>query len=180
MTQNVMPSTGKDYGKYKDMNGRFRTQSLFWEESKAGKSQDAPFSLKRYQLEGNPPSMYLLYMEIADPTEYKFAMEVLGDWDHWQTLQSCKWFQEHVDIWRADLKAKLRSQHYETMREISKTASKTSDRITATRWLADNSGYEVPRGETRGRPSKEEVEGRLKNELKNLQDTKDDLDRLGL
>jgi hypothetical protein len=169
-----------NFGKFKDPNGRFRIQSLFLEENKS-KDQEPLFSLKRYQLEGNPPSLYLQYMEIADPTEYAFAMKVFGDWDHWQAIQDSRWFRSHIAIWRDDLKNKLRSTHYEMIRAYAtdKTA-KASDRLTAIKWLASNSGYEVPRLETRGRPSKQEVEGRLKNELKHLEETKEDLDRLGL
>jgi hypothetical protein len=168
-----------DYGVLKDVSGRFRTLSLFIEECK---STDTPqFSLKRYQKTGLPPSLYLKYMEVADPSEYRFAMEVFGSWEHWLVLAQCNFFKKHITEWRGDLKAKLRSQHYENMKALSvSSTAKVSDKIAATKWLATNSGYEKIRDVARGRPSNDEVEGRLKQELKRLEEDTEDFDRLGL
>lgn len=167
-----------DYGPYKDTSGRYRTLSLFMEYNKDA-SYVSPYNLKKHQLPTNPPSLYLMYMDVADPTEYSFAMKALGSWDHWCVLCDTNWFKPHIEEWRADLRVKLASEHYGKVRDEALKATKASDRITALRWLAANSGYESPKS-SRGRPSKAEVEGRLKQELKSLEEDKEDLERLGL
>lgn len=47
-------------------------------------------------------------MDCADPTEYDFAMEFLGNWEHWEVLKNARWFQPYLDSMRAELEAKLR------------------------------------------------------------------------
>jgi hypothetical protein len=170
----------KGFGPYKDGVGRYRTLSLFFEYNKNAAEYTSPYSLKKHQLLSNPPSLYLRYMEIQDPTEYKFAQAVLGSWDHWNALCECAWFKPYIQDWREDLKVSLASKHYMEMRAMADSkVAKASDRITALRWLALNSGYDSTKS-TKGRPSKEQVEGRLKQELRSLDEDKDDMERLGL
>jgi hypothetical protein len=162
----------------KDVTGRFRTMSLFHEHAKP--AYKPTFTLKRYDHPDGYPSMYLLYLKARDPTEYNFAMNVLGSWEHWLILSNAGWFQKHLGPWREELKVLLASEHYANMLEVSKDPkAKHSERITALKWLALNSGYKKT-DVKRGRPSAEEVEGRLKQELKQLEEVQDDLERIGL
>src|SRR3989304_3612775 len=77
----------QDFGKFKDQNGRYRTLSLFL-EYRVNKVPPL-WTLKKYELPGNPPSLYLQYLEARDPTEYDFAMAQLGTFEHWEVLQNC-------------------------------------------------------------------------------------------
>lgn|SRR3990167_6372274 len=168
----------QDFGKFKDQNGRYRTLSLFL-EYRVNKVPPL-WTLKKYELPGNPPSLYLQYLEARDPTEYDFAMAQFGTFEHWEVLQNCNWFKPYLAEMRKDLTQKLKAEHYAYMKALlDNTVMKMADKIAVLKWLSTNSGYEQPKS-TRGRPSKEEVEGRLKDELKTLEEVKDDSIRLGL
>jgi hypothetical protein len=166
-----------DFGKFKDGNGKYRTLSLFLEYRGAN---EPLYTLKKYTLPGNPPSLYQLYLEEADPTEFNFALKYFGGlYEHWEVITNCNWFKPYVAEMRKDLSIKLQADHYQQMKLLAVLATKQGDKIAALKWLALNSGYESGKP-TRGRPSALEVEGRLKEELKALNDDKEDLKRLGL
>lgn len=88
------------------------------------------------------------YVEIADPSDYKAAMVLIGNWDHWQLLCNTKAFAEHLERWREEVAAKLRSEGVEQLRKQSRQPTGTA----AARWLAEN-GFEPKRG--KGRPPKQ-------------------------
>lgn len=165
----------------KDHQGRFRTQSIFIEYKHPDFS--SPFTLKDEDT-AEAISMYRLYMEIADPTEYEAATQLLGSWEHWQLLAGDKhvkaWFLPYITRWRAELQNKLASEHYKRMQSISVTGKTASERMAAIKWLASRQ-ESGSRGESkRGRPSKDELNNRLKDELKKLEDLDNDAKRIGL
>ncbi|MEK9895641.1 MAG: hypothetical protein VW518_04345 [Burkholderiaceae bacterium] len=165
---------------FKDHQGRFRTQSLVIEY----KNPDfvAPYTLKDVDTDG-AVSMYRLYMEIADPTEYDTAIKLLDSWEHWQLLTGDNyvrsWFKPYISKWRSELNSKLRRQHYQRMEEISVAGKTATERMAATKWLAQQTGgnYTTP---TRGRPSKIELDNKLKDELQKLEELDNDAKRIGL
>lgn len=162
------------FDSFKDSQGRYRTQSLFIEHS--NESYPAFFTLKKVDRKG-AISMYRKYMEIADPTEYQVAIQLLGSWDHWQALKRSKWFTEELTGWREELKVKLESERYHEMRDVADT--KTPQAIQATKWLADRyGGTKAKRGV--GRPSKAEKQAHLDKLTRQTEDTKDDAERIGL
>jgi hypothetical protein len=163
---------------FRDSTGRWRTQSLF----KEFPNPKYPFywTLRREDTEDGIPSLYKLYMQAKDPSEYHFALKYLGGWEHWQTLCNARWFRKYVDLWREELKVLVQSDHYAIARALAEDSSaKVSERMTAIKWLSVNSGYDK-KDLKRGRPSKEEVEGRLRQDLKALEEHNEDLERLGL
>ncbi len=92
-------------------------------------------------------------MEIADPTEYRFAIECLDGLEHWEMLCACKWFETYVSRWRRELELKIRSQALLNIQaEANKPNSKNS--FTANKFLID--GGWLPKS-TKGRPSKADV-----------------------
>lgn len=147
---------------YKDKMGRWITQGLFHEMSFGSFRQtfEPPFTLADYK-EGYR-SMKQEYLEIGDPTEYTFAIQVLGSWDHWKQLCSSKWFSEHVENWREELELKLRAEGIKKLREIAKGNSNISS--SAAKFLADK-GWDLKRG----RPSKAEIErkNKMNSKIKN-------------
>lgn len=165
---------------FKDTQGRFRTQSLFIE--KEHPSYPAHFTLKKWDALKNGKkyiSMYLKYMEIADPTEYLVAKKLLGSWDHWLALKSSQWFSEELAGWRAELQVKLESTRYNEMRKVLETSSSDSPQaIQATKWLAER--YGSKKESKRGRPSKDEVKGHLKRLKAEDDDLQEDLARIGI
>lgn len=164
------------FDQLKDSQGRFRTQSLFWE--RRHKSYPAHFTLKKHSIERGGKdfiSLYEKYMEIGDPTEYQVAIRLLGSWDHWQALCTSKWFQEHVIGWREELKIKLDSERYYEARGLADNGS-----LPATKFLAERWGEEEKEVKKRGRPSKEEKEAHLNRLKQESEDLTADANRIGL
>ena len=163
--------------KYKDVMGRFRTESLFLERPRNAVKLEPVFTLKDYDHKGLP-SMKRLYLEANDPTEYIFASEVLGSYRHWEKLSTIGWFQKYVKQWRKELELQIKADSIEAMRTLAAQASADSVRASALRWLASN-GWEkkTPR---RGRPSERELRKKTREALEEGADTQVDFERLGL
>lgn len=144
---------------YKDSMGRWITQGLFADMSFSDfrKKFKPVFTLKSYK-EGYR-FMKEEYLEAGDPTEYSFAINTLGSWEHWKHLCSSKWFQEHVECWREELELKLRSQGIKKMVELAKTKGPIAS--SAAKYLSDK-GWDIKRG----RPSKEEIDRNSKMDAK--------------
>lgn len=162
--------------KYKDTQGRFLTKSLFKETSTLEQRRKftPEFTLKEDDISGYK-SMRKLYLSYEDPTEYAFAIEVLGSWDHWQKLANSNWFKEdYLDAWRYELEIKLRSKGILTMSTLA-VIDKNKD---AAKWLAQG-GWNVS-GSARGRPTKAEVEGEKKKAAAIKTSVSEDAERLGL
>jgi hypothetical protein len=164
------------FDQLKDSQGRFRTQSLFWE--RRHESYPAHFTLKKRPIERDGKtyiSLYEKYMEIGDPTEYQVAIRLLGSWDHWTALCSAKWFQEHVIGWREELKIKLDSERYYEAKRLANARS-----LPATKFLAERWGEEEKEVKKRGRPSKEEKATHLRRLQQESEDLTADAERIGI
>jgi hypothetical protein len=164
------------FDQLKDSQGRFRTQSLFWE--RRHESYPAHFTLKKHNIERDGKvylSLYEKYMEINDPTEYQVAIRLLGSWDHWQALCNSKWFKEHVTGWREELRIKLDSQRYYEALKAASTGS-----LPATKFLAERWGDEEKEVKKRGRPSNEERAAHLKRIQQESEELNDDAARIGI
>lgn len=168
---------------------KFRTQSLFLEyvvSKRARPDRYFPiWTLRNEDLKiKNPanwyysayedhiyPSLKKLYIAFADPTEYAFAMEYFGSWEHWKVLQECTWFKPILKEWRKDLEIKLRAEAIATVRDAAKHGD-----VQAAKWLHGISTASEKKG--RGRPSKEELEGELKRQVSEDKEMLDDLARI--
>ena len=115
------------------------------------------------------------FMELGDPTGYKWATQYLGDYNHWVRLMKTSWFPEVVETWKENLATKLRSEALEKVREIAKGDS--SQALPAAKYLAEE-GWQ-PKA-TKGRPSKEMVDKELKQLTAAAQAHDDDAVRIGL
>jgi len=131
--------------KYKDAQGRFLTQGLFFErcvfDELFGEEWIPPFTLKEYDHEHKGKkykSLRQIYLSYEDPTEYQFAIDTLGSWDHWMKLQDSPWFKPFLESWRAELEVKIRSQGIRNML----VASAGEKGIQAAKWLAEGSWKE--------------------------------------
>lgn len=115
------------------------------------------------------------FVELGDPTGYKWAIKYLGDYDHWKALMKSKWFVEAYENWLNELKVKIRSEALDTIRLIAKEGQ-PAQALVASKYLAS---FEWEKG-TRGRPSKAEVQGELKRATALLAIENDDAERIGL
>ena len=101
-----------------------------------------------------------LYLRVADPTEYEFAMKVLGSWQHWEVLTSLAWFQPHLKEWREELMARLKSAAARTAVEVlNDPAAPAATKMQASRYITTRGWDDQP---TKGRPSKKEVQKQAK------------------
>lgn len=163
----------------RDKMGRFRTESLFCETidkdqiEKAG--LEPVFSLKAtdHEWRGKPmPSMKALYMQYRDPTEYVFALAVLGSWKHWEKLCKARWFQPFLNEWRTELEMKVRAEAVAKMIEQAKNGDRK-----AMEWVASG-GWRTRQGA--GRPSKAEKDAAIRAEAGLDAGIRADAERLGL
>jgi hypothetical protein len=165
-----------DKSKLKNKMGLPLLKGLFYEEVLADKSS-VVYTLKDEDHEGFP-SLYRLYMETGDPTEYRFVKSYMSSLEHWERLCACEWFQPYIERWRRELELKLKSQALAKIMATSKAGGR--DAFTASRFLVEK-GWEPKEGQTkRGRPSKEEIAKATQEHLSTNQRLRDDAKRLGI
>ena len=141
---------GVDLDNIRDSQGKVRTVSLFVDSPMNTTSAEKPlYALRSGEYKGCV-SLKDIYLEVADPTEYDFALQAFGSWEAWQRLggpDGPPWFQPIIEAWRRELEVKLRREAFLAMREMAK------GKTDAAKWLAEG-GWDKRRA---GRPSKEEV-----------------------
>lgn len=137
---------------FRAANGNWLSRALFYETTLSDKSQ-VVYTLKHEDHEGYP-SLYRLYLETADPTEYLFAQAHLGGWPHWEYLLDNKWFTDFITAWRRELNIKLRSHALVQIRTLATTSPK--DSFAANKYLLDG-GWADKAAKKRGAPTKAEI-----------------------
>ena len=135
----------------KDSRNRYRTTSLFREFYLS--EAEPLWSLQDEDPQGKLPSLKKLYMDIADPTEYEFALQAFGSWKHWIKIKNSKVIKVFVEDWPVELEVKLRS---EGIKGVIKEAESGKAKFNAAKFLA-NADWKASTSK-RGRPTKEEVE----------------------
>jgi hypothetical protein len=157
----------------RSVQGVWLTKALFWEERHPDYTPS--FTLRDEDRTENGvtyPSLKRIYLEYSDPTEYSFAIEVIGSWDHWQTLAKSFVFRPYIQKWRDELEVKLRSEALRAMRETAKHEG--SKGTTAAKYLAEK-GWE----KKAGRPSNAEIERQKKIHSGITSEIEADAERLG-
>lgn len=160
----------------KDVRGAWRTTSLFYEYPDNGYTPLwTIMDTDRNIDETTYPSLKQIYLsyEHVPGNEYEFAVNVIGSWEHWTRLCKSPSLRDIIASWREELEVKVRS---DAVKSIIRTSTEGSAAgATAARWLAEK-GY----APSRGRPSKAEKEGHLKQDAKIQDEIDDDLIRVGL
>lgn len=121
-------------------------------------------------------SLHKIYVEMEDPTEYEFALSVFGDFSVWENLCNLSWFRVHHNQMKKELMLKLKAR---TIKNMIKDLAEGKASYNAQKYLAD-AGYLEGNEKKRGRPSKEELDGALRDAVRKEADTKDDAARIGL
>lgn len=156
--------------RYVDAYGKPRTGSLFYEFRVDGYEPIWTLSEQDRTIDGKTyPSLMKMYLECRDPTEYRFAMELLGSWSHWSKMCRTNWFGPHVEHWREVLEVKLRSEGIQKMME-------NTDYLKAAQWLAE-CGWKEKKASKKVRKELEQAQ-RVIDQVRNQVD--DDADRLGI
>lgn len=167
--------------KWKTDQGVYFTKSLFYEMVQYSDKPNVVYTLKDQDHAGYP-SLKRLYLEEADPTEYRFAVNHLGGWEHWKKIRECEWFRPYLDSWREELELKLKSEQYRRiMKEAQDDLNKNSH---ASRKFIIETVRRVQRNEdiseknTKGRPDKDSIDRKALEIAQSHEDIKDDLKRI--
>ena len=157
----------------KDSRNRYRTMSLFREFYLS--EVEPLWTLQDEDPQGVLPSLKKLYMDIADPTEYEFALQAFGSWKHWLKIKNSKAIKVLLEDWPIELEVKLRS---EGIKGVIKEAESGKSKFNAAKFLA-NADWKSTTSK-RGRPSKEEVDRERKIAAKLNSEFSQDAERIGL
>lgn len=147
------------------MNPKFRNSSngrylkgLFYETTGADKAS-VSYTLKDWDhVVGDEvyPSLYKLYLESEDLTEYTFANTHLDGWEHWEMLTACNWFKPYVSRWRKELSLLIKARSLSRLK--AEAASSSKNAFLANKYLIEKGWVETDEPKSgRGRPSKDEV-----------------------
>jgi len=162
---------------FKTPQGKFRTQSLFWEYRVPEAVPIFTIKDEDHEVDGvvykSLKKLYMAYDHIPE-FEYEFAKEVLGGWGHWNAIVKNKLFTNLVSRWRLEKEVELQAKAYSAM--IHTAMFEGSKGTTAAKFLAEK-GW---KGTGRGRPSKEEVERERKQQAALMDEFTEDLERIGL
>lgn len=154
--------------------GRPRLYDIFVEDNPTGPYTYAPLDTKAGAI-----SLYRLYMESEDLTEWSFANTHLLGWDHWEKISNLKQVRPLVEIWRKDLEQKIKSRAFKLIQQEADEGGKNS--FEANKILLNGKWKEVVQSSNqRGRPSKQLVDQKAQEELDATMRVNDDLKRLGL
>lgn len=184
---------------YIDPLGRYRVKTLFYEEAfKRGRLIDHTlyrpvWTLKERDITLRPESKFFLewdgtgrnpnlllsirqlYLSHSDPTEYQFAVDVVGSWDHWKMLRGRTFLKPLVEEWREQLKLKIESEAFQAARKVAATGDGVLA-LQASKWL--HSAVQPKSG--KGRPSKEQIALEAKRLASEQRDEKEDSSRVGM
>lgn len=162
------------YNKYRASTGQRLLKGLFFEET-ADKAS-AVYTLKNWDHLGYP-SMYRLFLEADDPTEYTFATAYLDGWDHWEILCACTWFKPYVSKWRRELEVRAKARALLAIKDLA--ANKTAkESYQANKFLINGGWKEKTSGRGAGRPSKEEVQKEAQRLAQDSKTIDDDFNRI--
>ncbi len=174
--------------KYLTMRGQYRINNMFFETCN---KTDLPLAtsgvnLPEYTLSnmewkdssGNTyQPMRELFIACGDPTGYKFALEVLGSYEHYQLLLSHSSIGPIMEEWVEEVKASVDSFAVNSIQDIV-TNGGSQVQLSAAKFLASRE-YEE-KGEV-GRPATDNKKRKLENHAKAIaKDTAEEMERLGI
>lgn len=154
--------------------GQRLLRGLFFETTMADKT-GVVYTLKDRDHEGYP-SLYRLYMEQDDPTEYTFATTHLDSWDHWTTLCECTWFKPYLSRWRKELEVRAKAKALLAIKALADNPD-SKEHYQASKYLL-NAGWKDKPGNGRGRPSKDDIKSEAKRQADDLRSLDDDFQRI--
>ena len=149
-------------------NNKRLVEALFWETRHPEYTPYWTMKDQDHIVDGvTYPSLKERYMSFNDPTEYLFAMDVFGDWEHWKQIARSYYWKPIIKRWREELEVKMKA---EALRSIIEEAEHGKARVSAAKYLIEK-GW-VDKEDKRGRPSKEAV----KTEAAKMVKIKDEID----
>lgn len=157
------------------------TSGLFLETTDPRQANHILYTLKPQDYRGLP-SIQRLYLTYDDLTEYQFACECLGGWDHWQTIlasESSK-LQKAIGVWRAELEIMLKCQALSRIKNEAEADGRNG--FAANKYLVEKAwAGEFSKGKEpnrAGRPSKQAIKDAAAKIAFDSKIVDDDFDRL--
>jgi hypothetical protein len=167
----------EDVNKFRNSGGQRYTNGLFYETTLADKAT-VLYTLKDQDHKGYP-SLYRLYMEQEDLTEWEFANTYLDGWEHWTMLCSSQWFKPYAERWRHELELKLKARALNSVREVAKGGGQNA--YYANKFLLEGGWKEKDSSSGRGRGRPKKTKDATQEEILALeakQRIKDDFERV--
>lgn len=118
------------------------------------------------------------FLEKEDPTEYFFAVDVIGSWDEWKKLRSSRLIRTEIEKWRDELEVRLRAKSF--LRLLEEAKSKSRNAYDANKMIV-REGWKLPETSAgKGRPSKEEVKRELEKQARLEKEILENAKRAGI
>lgn len=164
---------------FKSPKNQYYTANLFYERWVELPSEDRSID-PQFSLYGGVPDVIdckSTFIELGDPTGYKWAITYLQSWDHWLKLINSKspWFRDAYHVWLEELKVKMKQKALETIERISNSGTPQS--LPAAKYIAGAEWEHT--AHTKGRPSKELIKGELAKAVKVINQEDEDIKRIG-
>lgn len=157
--------------------GNLLTQSLFLE---LGYEHSAIYTLNENDKEYKGktyPSLKQIYMEYAYPGglkgEYDFAMHCFYSWKQWLRICKNSRLKDYIDEWRMEREFKANSNAMRVLIDEIDIGGNAS--VSTSKYLLDRGYVEKKR---KGRPSRAEIERRIKQDAAIHDEYADDFNRM--
>jgi hypothetical protein len=160
---------------FKAANGNWYTRALFCEYCITDPSSIL-YTLKEIDHNGYP-SLYRLYMDLADPSEHIFANTYLGGWSHWLDLCKCEWFKPYIDSWRKELSVKIKGAALARILVMGQSAD-TKIAFAANKYILDQEWSPSVKKSTKGRPTKDDITSEAKKIAEAQAQVQSDFERI--
>lgn len=141
---------------FRNLDGTLSINRIFIEFKYIPEQALYSLDLKDKVIKGKTfPSLYRLYIEMSDVSEYTFANTYFESYQHWQAICEQEYFKPHIARWRKELELKIKSAALKEIIEQSQ-AEDPKKRLEASKYLYEKVFIDRD-GSTRGRPSKKEI-----------------------
>lgn len=162
---------------FKGKNGGWMTQSLFWDKW-VNLTDDNRYCKPVFTFDVDRKGLInckATFIEVGDPTGYEWAMKYLESYDHWLYLMKRDWFAIEAASWKDELLVKIKSTAIKRIQELS-TGPNAATALAAAKYVAEQAWDK----NSPGRPTKEKVTGEMKRLTRDVEQTNEDMARLGL
>lgn len=162
---------------FRNSSNQRLTKSLFFEESEDRSLVVYTLKDSDHTVDGvTYPSLYRLFMEADDLTEYSFAVSHLDGWEHWQMLCNSNWFRPYAKRWREELEVRARSRSLLRLR--AEAASSSKNAYLANKFLIERGWVSKEDKSAVGRPSKEAIKKEADLLFQSSKEAESDLARI--
>ncbi len=159
--------------KFRNFQNVYYERDLF--EELSSKPDIVLYTLKREDTEY--PSLYRLYMELEDFTEFEFAVKYFESFQHWKKISNSSWFAGYISEWREELELKIKARNLKSLIRKAEQDSNVAKYLLGNKWV-EQAQEKNPGINLRGRPSKEDIRAHLRLITMDHKEAEKDLERI--